>query len=375
MIARLSYAAALLSVTALVGICLSTPAQADEVAVAQARVDRLQGLVVETTQKLTDGTRQWEADQARLRQVQLQLSNTRRHIAAAEDVADEGQARLDQLARRMYMSPVPSSTQMWFASAPDTFLGVVQGTEMLNRVAGSDNDIVLRAKTSRHRLRQKEAEVERLTVQARQLVDRSARTQRSLQALAQSTADQLTAAQGALQAARARKEAVEAARVRAARERAAQQRAARSRAAAVGGASCRGKSTAGQQNGNLDPASLCPLWRAPGHRLRADAAAAFDKMSKYHTATVGSPLCVTDSYRSYSEQVDLYRRKPSLAAVPGTSEHGWGKAVDFCGGVQNTGSAAYNWMKANAGRFGWFHPDWAEPSGSKPEPWHWEFSG
>jgi hypothetical protein len=30
-------------------------------------------------------------------------------------------------------------------------------------------------------------------------------------------------------------------------------------------------------------------------------------------------------------------------------------------------------MKANAGTFGWVHPDWAEPSGSKPEPWHWEF--
>ena len=23
----------------------------------------------------------------------------------------------------------------------------------------------------------------------------------------------------------------------------------------------------------------------------------------------------------------------------------------------------------------WFHPDWAEPSGSLPEPWHWEYAG
>jgi hypothetical protein len=370
MIARSVTAAALLGLSAFAGISLSTPARADEVAVAKARVDRLQGLVVETTRKLTDGTRQWEADQTTLRNVQLQLSNTRRHIVEAQGVADQGQAHLDQLARRMYMSPLPSTAQMWFASSPDTFVSVVQGTEMLNRVAGSDNEVVLRAQTARHRLRQKEAEIQQLTAEVRRLVDRSAKAMKSLQALAQSTADQLVAAQDALQAARARKEAAEAARARAARERAA-----RSRASHASGAACTGRSTAGQQNGNLDPASLCPLWMAPGHRLRADAAAAFNKMSKYHAATVGSPLCVTDSYRSYSEQVDLYRRKPGLAAVPGTSEHGWGQAVDFCGGVQNTRSAAHEWMKANAGKFGWFHPDWAEPSGSKPEPWHWEYNG
>jgi LAS superfamily LD-carboxypeptidase LdcB len=84
---------------------------------------------------------------------------------------------------------------------------------------------------------------------------------------------------------------------------------------------------------------------------------------------------VTDSYRSYSEQVAVYHRKPGLAAVPGTSEHGWGKAVDFCGGIESTGTPEHAWMQANAGRFGWYHPDWAEPSGSRPEAWHWEFGG
>jgi LAS superfamily LD-carboxypeptidase LdcB len=98
-------------------------------------------------------------------------------------------------------------------------------------------------------------------------------------------------------------------------------------------------------------------------------------MSQYHAATAGSPLCVTDSYRSYAEQVDVYQRKPGLAAVPGTSNHGWGQAVDFCGGIQTAGSAAYRWMEANAGRFGWVHPEWARPAGSKPEAWHWEFQG
>ena len=351
-------------------VAFPTSARADDVAVAQARVDELQSLVADTTDKLVDGTRRWEADQASLRTVQLRLQNTQRRIGEAEAVAVKGQARLDQLARRMYMSPLPSQTRLWLASTPDTFIGAVQGAQMLDRVAGSDSDVVLRAQTARHRLRQKEAEVQHLRAEAAKLAARSATRLKALQELAQSTAHQLVAAQDALQAARARKAAADAARARAARERAA-----RARASSAGGASCTGKSTAGQQNGNLDPASLCPLWMAPGHRLRGDAAAAFNRMSKHHAATVGSPLCVTDSYRSYSEQVAVYQDKPSLAAVPGTSEHGWGKAVDFCGGIENSGSSAHEWMQANAGAFGWFHPDWAEPSGSRPEAWHWEFSG
>ncbi|TAL13012.1 MAG: peptidase M15, partial [Frankiales bacterium] len=39
------------------------------------------------------------------------------------------------------------------------------------------------------------------------------------------------------------------------------------------------------------------------------------------------------------------------------------------------GSSTYRWLKANAPRFGWVHPAWAEPGGSLPEPWHWEFVG
>lgn len=38
-------------------------------------------------------------------------------------------------------------------------------------------------------------------------------------------------------------------------------------------------------------------------------------------------------------------------------------------------NAHHQWMQDNSMRFGWFHPDWAEPTGSKPEPWHWEFAG
>ena len=52
------------------------------------------------------------------------------------------------------------------------------------------------------------------------------------------------------------------------------------------------------------------------------------------------PICITDSYRTYASQVRLYGQKPALAAVPGTSNHGWGLAVDLCGGIEHFGTRA-----------------------------------
>ncbi|HLM04795.1 MAG TPA: D-alanyl-D-alanine carboxypeptidase family protein [Blastococcus sp.] len=130
----------------------------------------------------------------------------------------------------------------------------------------------------------------------------------------------------------------------------------------------------GYPNGLIPPSAMCPLGPA-GHALRCDAAAAYRAMSAAFASAFGSPLCITDSYRTYASQVRLYGQKPALAAVPGTSNHGWGLAVDLCGGIERFGTAPYAWMKANAGRFGYLHPDWAEPGNGREEPWHWEYAG
>jgi cell wall-associated NlpC family hydrolase len=130
----------------------------------------------------------------------------------------------------------------------------------------------------------------------------------------------------------------------------------------------------GYPNGLIPPSAMCPLGAA-GHSLRCDAAAAYRAMSAAFATAFGSPICMTDSYRTYASQVRLYGQKPTLAAVPGTSNHGWGLAVDLCGGIECYGTTPYNWMKANAGRFGFLHPDWAEPGNGREEPWHWEYAG
>ncbi len=130
----------------------------------------------------------------------------------------------------------------------------------------------------------------------------------------------------------------------------------------------------GYPNGLIPQAALCPLGVA-SHALRCDAAESYRAMSTAFESTFGKPLCVTDSYRTFGAQVRLYGTKPALAAVPGTSNHGWGLAVDLCGGAQSFATAEYGWLVANSGLFGWSNPAWAQPGRGREEPWHWEFVG
>ncbi|MEU3271894.1 D-alanyl-D-alanine carboxypeptidase family protein [Saccharomonospora sp. NPDC006951] len=130
----------------------------------------------------------------------------------------------------------------------------------------------------------------------------------------------------------------------------------------------------GYPNGLIPSAALCSMGLG-SHVLRCDAAQAFHAMSRAYAREFGTPLCATDSYRTFDVQVDLYRRKPALAAIPGTSNHGWGLAVDLCGGAESFGTPQYRWLAANAPAFGWVNPGWARQGGGREEPWHWEFAG
>jgi LAS superfamily LD-carboxypeptidase LdcB len=349
------------------GPARASAAQGDEVAVAQAQVDRLQLAVRETTARLIDGTEKWEHDQAALRRVRGQLAAVTAKVKQQEGIAAAGRARVAVVARRMYMTPLNDQLRLAMGMNAEQIIGMIQTQGELHQVAASDGEVVRRARLAQLQLDRDRQQVVALTRSAQQLVERSAQRLRELNALADKTSAALQAAEDQLVQARARK----AARL----AKLAAQRALAQRLAYLerGGAYCKNSDTAGQTNGNIDPDSLCPLWMAPGQRLRTDASKAFNAMSRYHAKVLRQPLCVTDSYRSYARQVDVYHRKPGLAAVPGTSQHGWGLAVDLCGGVQTYGSPAFNWMKANAARFGFFHPGWAEPSGSRPEAWHWEY--
>jgi hypothetical protein len=141
----------------------------------------------------------------------------------------------------------------------------------------------------------------------------------------------------------------------------------------------RPSTVAGHTNGELPPLLLrhasptCLVFRDAAPSLISMIAAA---------RRDGVILHAVDCYRDYAGQVAMRqlwcgRNACHMAAVPGTSNHGWAKAVDFRD--QNGGltfsSAGYLWLKNNAARFGWNHPGVMGPTGSVPEPWHWEWVG
>lgn len=127
-------------------------------------------------------------------------------------------------------------------------------------------------------------------------------------------------------------------------------------------------------NGRLPMTALVKT--ATGHRLRADAANGYARMASAFHRDLGVPLLITDAYRDLAEQVLVKKLKGHLAAVPGTSVHGLGLALDLGAGVNVEGSAAHRWMDAHASEYGWVNPAWArdyDPRNGAHEPWHWEY--
>jgi hypothetical protein len=132
-------------------------------------------------------------------------------------------------------------------------------------------------------------------------------------------------------------------------------------------------STAGFGNGQIPADVLCEVSFAPGEQLRCDADHQFEALNAKYREAFGTDISVTDSYRSYDSQVATKASRGYFAAVPGTSNHGWGLALDLGGGIQDYGTAQYEWMRANAPAFGFDNPEWARAGGAKNEPWHWEY--
>jgi hypothetical protein len=120
---------------------------------------------------------------------------------------------------------------------------------------------------------------------------------------------------------------------------------------------------AGYGNGKVPADALASI--GGEHRLYAPAAGAFTKMSADARAQ-GVTIGVNESYRDLGEQqrlagqLGLYSQG-GKAAAPGTSNHGWGLALDL-----QLDPKAQQWMRDNAYKYG-FAEDVAR------EPWHWTY--
>jgi len=116
-----------------------------------------------------------------------------------------------------------------------------------------------------------------------------------------------------------------------------------------------------------------------GCKLAAVAAEPFEAMAA-SALTAGFNLEISGCYRSFANQVinrDKWCNRDlcNFGAVPGTSKHGKGLAVDFKVGKRAISyqDPVFLWLLANSEQYGFFHPYWAGEKGSAKEPWHWEF--
>ncbi|WP_313546369.1 M15 family metallopeptidase [Leifsonia aquatica] len=133
-------------------------------------------------------------------------------------------------------------------------------------------------------------------------------------------------------------------------------------------------------NGNVPLTAMTKIVRSgvayngPGHGvdgvyLEPSCAIAVNAMLDAYAAQHGGAILpLNEGYRSYGGQVqywDDYGHNPALAAPPGTSNHGWGEAVDI--GV-SLGSSQRAWLLANGPTYGFY-------ALSNSDPVHFDYSG
>lgn len=130
--------------------------------------------------------------------------------------------------------------------------------------------------------------------------------------------------------------------------------------------------------------------------LAKEASSAFDALFDLYESTTfpgKCPLNISDGYRSYADQKNLRQgssgtAKNKIAAKAGSSNHGWGLAIDLSGiaspyktikeGSQIASAfrtPVYQWLFANAWKFGIYNPEALRFNGKQDEYWHWEYHG
>ncbi len=117
-------------------------------------------------------------------------------------------------------------------------------------------------------------------------------------------------------------------------------------------------------NGTIPASALQPVGIG-GHRLWGPAAAGLNALVS-DAARDGVVIGITDTYRPIETQQQLAEEKGlynqgGLAAVPGTSNHGWGVATDLDLDVRGL-----DWMRKNAWQYGFVED-------VPREPWHWTY--
>lgn len=162
-------------------------------------------------------------------------------------------------------------------------------------------------------------------------------------------------------------------------------------------------------NGELPQSLLAAPDIPKAPKIEKNAAKKLTELNKAYRAQFGKDIAISDGYRVFDVQNRIFdwnyyetslnpysgksdlpgvknkgRKKGSFtkgkpmgiaAAKPGTSNHGWGQAIDIGDMGGGPGNKFFDWMDANAKNYGWINPGWAKKPGAGYEPWHWEYDG
>lgn len=317
----------------------------------KSRLIKLKKQADKASSSLQTATKKYKTAGNRYRLAQAQLKRTKAKAARQQHVYEKGRKRVASFAVAAYSSPLPNSTSVLLTSKHPkqavrqaTSLNVITHNEALvikraQRQKAKANALVNQAEKLSSSLSKQQTKLHKQMTSLKKRSKQS--TQKLMKLLQRMNGERASRGSRVVLAATCGQKKQDAVRV------------------------------ADFSNGLLPDWALCSLPGYNGKKLRADAAKSFMKLNVAYAEHFGKTMCITDAYRSLAAQQSVYARKPSMSAVPGTSNHGWGYALDLGCGINDYGSAQFNWMKAHAPEYGWVHPDWAEHSPF--EPWHWEY--
>jgi D-alanyl-D-alanine carboxypeptidase len=138
------------------------------------------------------------------------------------------------------------------------------------------------------------------------------------------------------------------------------------------------KQVLAQKNGRVPEKMLVAIpWDKEKTLIAAPALKDLNRLNAAFKKKFGRNLDIDLAYRTRATQ-DAYwvALGPYIAARPGTSNHGWGTAID----VPETYDYSfrgkyYKWLKANSKKYNWVHRKILEEGSPYAEAWHFDYVG
>lgn len=138
------------------------------------------------------------------------------------------------------------------------------------------------------------------------------------------------------------------------------------------------KTVLAQRNGAVPEKMLVAIaWDPEKTLIAGPALNDLNRLNAAFKKKFGENLEIDLAYRTRSTQ-DAYwiELGQFIAAKPGTSNHGWGTAVDFPETYNYSFRGKYfKWLKANSKNYNWTHRKILEEGSPYAEAWHFEYSG